>query len=789
MAHSRRSTKVPNIAGREQGERSNRYNGTYIGVVKDNRDVAKNGRLKVWISEMSSQSEDASSWILVQYASPFAGSTPFKSSGNDIKDYTQSQTAYGLWMVPPDVDAEVLVTFINGDPTKGIWFACLYNNFMNQMLPGDGVVEEGLHYGKDVSGDAIPLPVGEYNRSKVDARTFKSPDTEKKPVNVYKAAAATNQGLIFDDVRGPNNSSARRESPSNVYGLLTPGPLDDSTQDTLPYRSNVNAGPQSKGHRMGGSSLVFDDSPTSEHITFKTRSGAQVKIDQSNGMIYINNRDGTAWLELSPDGHVDIYAAGSISMRAEKDLNIRADRDVNIEAGRNMNLRAAKDYVSTDDVVELLSSYANTQQKTIASLFTEAQKKDYIKDFPDVQHEYIQGRLTIDKAFATALLEAGFNIRAVSPSLKFTPEQEEAARTSLTSVDLMHLIRGSHVVGQAFGTGGNISAYAFNDMSSIARNEMRMSTYDNSIQMLSGKKLNLTAGTEASVVSGTQMYVSAGTGLDLLSGSDFKHLIGGQYSLNVLNDWSMTVRGNMNIRHEGLEVNFEGIPTEFTENGREESSETHSIQIKAGTLESQYDSVALKVDGEYTAESESFTNKVNGDHSVESDSFNVKANGTYAVDADSVTVKSGGSITSEAASSHTLHGATTNVYGIAQVNIKAPDVDSDETAAPGQSLGSLSSVDGVDDVDPATQQVARPTIGESALFAVTYDVLYAKSNVLPLLCRDGNKEYAITYYRQEVESIVRRFVTHEPCIEHTITGGSELRLPLYQTHLKFRILD
>jgi hypothetical protein len=57
-------------------------------------------------------------------------------------------------------------------------------------------------------------------------------------------------------------------------------------------------------------------------------------------LIYIANSRGTAWLEFTSDGKIDIYAADSVSIHTEGDFNLRADRDFNLEAGRNFNVLA-----------------------------------------------------------------------------------------------------------------------------------------------------------------------------------------------------------------------------------------------------------------------------------------------------------------------------------------------------------------------------------------------------------------------------------------------------------------
>ena len=101
--------------------------------------------------------------------------------------------------------------------------------------------------------------------------------------------------------------------------------------------------PTAPGARLGGNSFIMDDAEGSEYIGFKTRSGAQIKIDETNGLIYAINKKGTAWIQMDEDGNVDIFSAESISARSKKDINFRADRDINMEAGQNINVKAAKD--------------------------------------------------------------------------------------------------------------------------------------------------------------------------------------------------------------------------------------------------------------------------------------------------------------------------------------------------------------------------------------------------------------------------------------------------------------
>jgi GH24 family phage-related lysozyme (muramidase)/phage baseplate assembly protein gpV len=304
--------------------------GTYLGFVKDATDVQRNGRLRVWIAELGSAPDNPNGWIIVNYCSPFAGATNVDSiSNSDVASFEKTQTSYGMWMIPPDINNEVIVMFVGGDPTRGIWIGCLYNQYMNQMVPGMAASTNNWEYpGKNI-------PVAEYNKWD---QTVTEPDRAKKPYEKTKFQGISNQGLINDRVRGTTSSSARREAPSSVFGIVTPGPVIDANVTSDKFR------------RKGGSSFIMDDGPGTEYVQLATKTGAQIRLDETNGFVYLINRDGTAWVQMDSAGNIDIFGAADISMRAQRDLNIRADRNVNIEAGQNIFMKAAMDTVQETTV-------------------------------------------------------------------------------------------------------------------------------------------------------------------------------------------------------------------------------------------------------------------------------------------------------------------------------------------------------------------------------------------------------------------------------------------------------
>jgi len=275
----------------------------YIGFVKANDDGQRMGRLSVWIPEIGGEPDDPASWIICSYASPFAGASDITKIAGYTTNNQVAQQSYGLWAVPPDLNNEVAVFFANGDITRAFWFACTYQQSMNWMVPGVAVnLTTEPEPPKHVS------PVIEYNKADKNITV----DSPRRPPFKPLTNGLKVEGLVSDNERGSASTSARREAPSQVFGMLSP-------------RAN---------------NMHIDDNTENEFIRLRTRSGAQVLIHETTGYIYINSKNGNAWLEVS-DAGVDVYSRNSISLRAEQDFNVRADRNILFDAGGSINMRAA----------------------------------------------------------------------------------------------------------------------------------------------------------------------------------------------------------------------------------------------------------------------------------------------------------------------------------------------------------------------------------------------------------------------------------------------------------------
>ena len=337
--------------------------GPYIGIVKNNSDPARLGRLKVYIPDLGGDEENSQNWWPVTYASPFFGATTGTGSSEADKFGNEPQT-YGFWAVPPDLENHVLCTFVMGDPSRGFWFAGVPNVESKYMLPtisrprdkidgtsGDIELTPGL---KNRNLQNTYLPASEINLNDGNKDVRADYLSLSRTVHSFQGNIVIQQGLETDPIRGSVTSNSQRETPSAVFGLSTPGrgvgDLLDKVGSKKAIDSELNKATSTiqatrTFSRKGGHSLVMDDGDVygdSNLVRLRTAGGHTILMHDTENIIYITNKDGTAYVELTPNGAVNVYSAKTVSVRSELDINLHADANVNIQAGDSINCFAEK---------------------------------------------------------------------------------------------------------------------------------------------------------------------------------------------------------------------------------------------------------------------------------------------------------------------------------------------------------------------------------------------------------------------------------------------------------------
>lgn len=290
--------------------------GIYMAEVISTKDISRTGRLEVFVPALAQDKETKTGYFYAVWSSPFAGSTNPTKFGKEVEKPEQTISSYGMWMVPPDIGNFVLIAFGDGNMKYPIVISCLYADKFNHMVPG-------MPAGKNFQVNSSPMPTMEKNKKSKELLN----NDATRPIQHTISEAIVKQGLMYDPIRGVTTSGARRESPSEVFGFLTPGPRD----------------PKNFNYRLGGHSFVMDDNMDSRNIRIRTAQGNQILLDDNEGMIYFINKSGKVWMEFSENGAMQLYAENGIHLRTKGDFNLRADKNVNIEAGQDVNIKAAGD--------------------------------------------------------------------------------------------------------------------------------------------------------------------------------------------------------------------------------------------------------------------------------------------------------------------------------------------------------------------------------------------------------------------------------------------------------------
>jgi len=331
-----------------------------FGVVKDNIDPIRSGRLRVYVSDMGgTDPDDSNSWVTVNYMTPFYGLTEGTGDKTGYGTYLQNSVSYGMWTSPPDVGTTVICIFVNGDPNYGYWIGCVPEPEALFMVPANGSTETAVMNESEANsyGGAKKLPVTNINTNNDAINESPTFYDEPKPVNSYLAGVLNQQGLIRDTIRGTIGTSAQRESPSRVgWGVNTPGrPIYEGgfTDETI--AEAATSGEQQSSlkitSRRVGHSIVMDDGDLlgrDQLVRIRSSLGHQILMSDDGQCLFIIHANGQSWVELGKEGTIDMYATNSVNIRTQGDLNLHADNNINMHAKKDFNLYAENVAVNSD---------------------------------------------------------------------------------------------------------------------------------------------------------------------------------------------------------------------------------------------------------------------------------------------------------------------------------------------------------------------------------------------------------------------------------------------------------
>ncbi len=326
--------------------------GPYLGIVKNNQDPTRMGRLGVHIPSLSKTTDPGKNQLFTcEYLAPFYGAKGDRYAKGAGIEFQDSQHSYGMWMVPPDLETKVLVIFAEGKAEQAYWMGCVQEPYTNHMTPGiasstntndalDSTFtgpERGLTKDKKSTYGSTNVPSGELNRNRQGALQNGNYESIPKPIHPF-AETLLKQGLSADDIRGNTSSSARRETPSQVFGISTPGRKDTTT--TKEDIGTKDSTLKDYVTRKTGHTFVMDDGAedgTNQLTRLRTASGHQLLMHDTDGVVYLANGSGKAFIEMDRDGTVSVYSDGGINLRSGRDFNLHSDMNINFHAKGAIN--------------------------------------------------------------------------------------------------------------------------------------------------------------------------------------------------------------------------------------------------------------------------------------------------------------------------------------------------------------------------------------------------------------------------------------------------------------------
>lgn len=403
---------------------ANLYPHPIVGIVKNNIDPLRTGKIEVYLDRMNGANPDNPlNWTPVSYMSPFFGYTPNTGSPDDEGTYLGNRNSYGFWATPPDIGTQVVCIFINGQPDRGYYIGGIPLIGLTHMVPAIGASPNIIPNDGEANSyaGADRLPVTEYNDANPKQDNSSSPIGQARPVHSFHAATLNNQGLIRDPDRGPISSSSQRESPSKVFGISTPGrPIYKGgyTNETIGAAIKDSSTPNDNFKvvgRTGGHTFVMDDGDLEgrdQLMRLRTSGGHMVLMNDYAQTLFIVHANGQSYIELGKEGTVDIFTTNSFNVRTQGDINLHADNNVNIKAAKDLN-------ISADNIN--IESMKNTSQ-FVGEKFKQFTKGDHTVKVKSKLSMESTGETGI-KSGAEVVISGGPNVHLNTKTPSLVPEE------------------------------------------------------------------------------------------------------------------------------------------------------------------------------------------------------------------------------------------------------------------------------------------------------------------------------------------------------------------------------
>lgn len=336
-----------------------------VGEVVDTNDPQQMGRLRVRCPALGDkESELIANIPFAIYASPLAGFGDLTKRGptNSDDGITGGPVAYGMWNIPK-VGAYVLVACIDGDPKHRVWLGCISPQWMTHTLPhGRYIAGTGNNTTSDDFGPEGPLASDEslvyplYKNLETAFGSERFSKFEWRTRGADRSAAAIVGSDILNKIITEevddfnvkiNEADGRTRNVTQGYDVSREEPTVKSENTGANLDSQVYAWVTPGFHAMS-----MDDSEKNCRMRFRTASGHQIILDDTNERIYVATAEGNSYIEMDQNGNIDVFTEKRLSVHAKEDINFETEGAFRVKAAGGVHLNTDGDLrlQSTQDV-------------------------------------------------------------------------------------------------------------------------------------------------------------------------------------------------------------------------------------------------------------------------------------------------------------------------------------------------------------------------------------------------------------------------------------------------------
>lgn len=361
-----------------------------VGRVMDTNDPLQMGRVRVYVPGLDHPTTEVGEIPWSLYCSPFAGHTQVLPRGPE-DNYTTGPVAYGMFAIPK-VGTDVIVGTVNGDPNIRVWFGAIYGMYLSDTIPhGRYTFNDTTNPGQldgPLSSTEQPIQPLYNNLTAAFTRTTsvasndsgaglpprKNFEWRVRGADFQAAALGLIQKNQPDQVVSKLADDRQinfTEEDGTVFhqGNFTQGYAQsriepNATYDTSLVETGVNYDPQTYSFTTPGfHSMVMDDRPENCRMRFRTSSGHQIILDDTNERIYISTVEGNNWIEMDQSGNIDVYAARRVSIHSAMDVNITCDGSFRVNAKQGIHLDSETEVRVTSKADMHLRAYGSARIK------------------------------------------------------------------------------------------------------------------------------------------------------------------------------------------------------------------------------------------------------------------------------------------------------------------------------------------------------------------------------------------------------------------------------------------